>query len=724
MANIVNNILNKVDMNTTKYNKKLQAMKKDTKSATRSITDSLTSIGNSWKSIVATIASGAFVKALSDSQLELEKSVASMSGIAGGIENSRALFETLQQSARDTLEPFDSLQRSAIALGKVGIDPSAEAMKGLKQIALSTGQSMESTANAFSQVMLGKYRSLNQLGITAEDTGNTLKITYKGVTQEIEKNNEALSQYIVDLGSANSEALDYLQGGMSGALNKLDNAWGDFIRAIAESGFGEMITEVISEIGDAIDWLTNQLKTNDAFIIFATSAKDTLSEIIDSFKSLFSGINDLSSESETDFSNYLENIVNLVKISLVGAVNYFVSFFNGITEMLKRYYENCKNVFTNIMNLDFSNIGFGSLFNGMGDAFTSEIAIATRATDMYTKDLMDKSKKNVADAKKRIESINADFKKQNQVISFGTDSQGKSPSSRVRDESSKMLAEWQRYYQQLSQLHNEQTMSKAQLEDLRYQNELQKLQEFHDKGFASEQEYLLALETLQTEHQENINNIKQEAYDNYARSIEKNRKGKKLNALGVDEDDFNNTVSGLQSMSDAFANLTDVMSENSSEYKVVFAMQKAFSVASTTMNCINAWAKALGTSTTWYESIANYASAIAMTTQIISQIKSVSMYDKGGQIPSGAIGIVGEYGPEIVRGPANVTSRKDTEELLSNANSNVVININESTEKAGTVEQTQDNEQTIIDIFVSNIRGGGQISNALQNTYGLKRYGV
>lgn len=724
MANIVNNILNKVDMNTTKYNKKLQAMKKDTKSATRSITDSLASIGSSWKSIVATIASGAFVKALSDSQLELEKSVASMSGIAGGIENSRALFETLQQSARDTLEPFDSLQRSAIALGKVGIDPSAEAMKGLKQIALSTGQSMESTANAFSQVMLGKYRSLNQLGITAEDTGNTLKLTYKGVTQEIEKNNEALSQYIVDLGSANSEALDYLQGGMSGALNKLDNAWGDFIRAIAESGFGEMITEVISEIGDAIDWLTNQLKTNDSFITFATSAKDTLSEIIDGFKSLFGGINELSSESESDFSNYLGNIVNLVKISLVGAVNYFVAFFNGITEMLKRYYENCKNVFTNIMNLDFSNIGFGSLFEGMGDAFTSEIAIATRATDMYTKDLLDKSKKNVADAKKRIESINADFKKQNGVISVGTDSSGKSSSSRVRDESSKMLAEWQRYYQQLSQLHNEQTMSKAQLEDLRYQNELQKLQEFHAQGFASEQEYLLALETLQTEHQENINNIKQEAYDNYARSIEKNRKGKKLNALGVDEEDFNNTIDGLQSMSDAFANLTDVMSENSSEYKVVFAMQKAFSVASTTMNCINAWAKALGTSTTWYEAIANYASAIAMTTQIISQIKSVSMYDKGGNIPSGAIGIVGEYGPEIVRGPANVTSRKDTEELLSNANSNVVININESTEKAGTVEQSQDNEQTIIDIFVSNIRGGGQISNALQNTYGLKRYGV
>lgn len=722
MGNVVNNILNKVDMNTTKYNKKLQDMKRDTKSATRSISESLSSIATSWKTVVGAIAGGAFVKALSDSQLELEKSVASMSGIAGGIENSRALFEMLQQSARDTLEPFDSLQRSAIALGKVGIDPSAEAMKGLKQIALSTGQSMESTANAFSQVMLGKYRSLNQLGITAEDTGNTLKLTYKGVTQEIEKNNEALSKYIVDLGSANSEALDYLQGGMSGALNKLDNAWGDFIRAIAESGFGDMITEVISEIGDAIDWLTNQLKTNDAFITFATSAKDTLSEIIEGFKSLFGGINELSSESETDFSNYLGNIVNLVKISLVGALNYFTGFFNGITEMLKRYYENCKNVFTNIMNLDFSNIGFGSLFNGMGDAFTSEIAIATRATDMYTKDLMDKSKKNVADAKKRIESINADFKKQNGVISIDTDQKGKSSSSKVKDERSKMLSEWKRYYANLEDIYNQHTMTALERAKLEHDNQLAELENFHAQGLMSEEEYQKALSAINMQYADEWHRYQDELLKMSVENAKK--KNKNLNALGVNEEDFNNTVNGLQSMSDAFANLTDAMNENSSEYKVVFAMQKAFSVASTTMNCINAWAKALGTSTTWYESIANYASAIAMTTQIISQIKSVSMYDKGGNIPSGAIGIVGEYGPEIVRGPANVTSRKDTEELLSNANSNVVININESNEKAGTVEQSQDNEQTIIDIFVSNIRGGGQISNALQNTYGLKRYGV
>ncbi|AVK73944.1 TPA: phage tail tape measure protein [Citrobacter koseri] len=41
------------------------------------------------------------------------------------------------------------------------------------------------------------------------------------------------------------------------------------------------------------------------------------------------------------------------------------------------------------------------------------------------------------------------------------------------------------------------------------------------------------------------------------------------------------------------------------------------------------------------------------------------MYDSGGTIPHGQFGIVGENGPEIVNGPANVTSRRRTAALAS-----------------------------------------------------------
>lgn len=42
-------------------------------------------------------------------------------------------------------------------------------------------------------------------------------------------------------------------------------------------------------------------------------------------------------------------------------------------------------------------------------------------------------------------------------------------------------------------------------------------------------------------------------------------------------------------------------------------------------------------------------------------------FDNGGYIPDGKLGIVGEYGPEIVQGPVAVTGRKTTESILSSA---------------------------------------------------------
>ena len=57
-----------------------------------------------------------------------------------------------------------------------------------------------------------------------------------------------------------------------------------------------------------------------------------------------------------------------------------------------------------------------------------------------------------------------------------------------------------------------------------------------------------------------------------------------------------------------------------------------------------------------------YASAAVIAAQGFA-----GMFDGGGSIGSGQWGIVGENGPEIVKGPANVTSRKKTAAMAAGA---------------------------------------------------------
>ncbi|TMO66752.1 hypothetical protein [Pseudoalteromonas aurantia] len=93
--------------------------------------------------------------------------------------------------------------------------------------------------------------------------------------------------------------------------------------------------------------------------------------------------------------------------------------------------------------------------------------------------------------------------------------------------------------------------------------------------------------------------------------------------------------------------------------------------------------------------IAAAAAAVSAGMANVQAIKSTNYagaYDHGGLIPAGKIGLVGEYGPELISGPVNVTSRRTTAGLsASNSNTeptpqnidksvkfNYVVNANDS----------------------------------------------
>lgn len=119
------------------------------------------------------------------------------------------------------------------------------------------------------------------------------------------------------------------------------------------------------------------------------------------------------------------------------------------------------------------------------------------------------------------------------------------------------------------------------------------------------------------------------------------------------------------------------------------------------------------------------AAAGAATAPFVATVAAASfagMFDEGGTIPAGQWGIAGERGPEIVQGPAHVTSRKDTAAMMGGGN--VTVNLVEDASRAGQVDKAPSENGMTVTAFVSSIRGDGQVARALQQTYGLKRVGT
>ena len=350
----------------------------------------------------------------------------------------------------------------------------------------------------------------------------------------------------------------------------------------------------------------------------------------------------------------------------------------------------------------------------------------------------------------------------------GTGSGASGARSKIKALTDNLLSEWKRFYNSLI-TENRNSLSERQRLEIEHVEQLRELSKYAAVASAEEvssaremierayfekrkeleenaqREYFSIMENetelLKLEAEKRIELIRSMYEDNYLSAAEfmeaqskliddyYKKAGRKNNKDTILSDESVKRVNDLKdatlNLSDAFGDMSSAASKGSSTYKALFAIQKGFAIASATMNAILAWSQALAdpTDPSWISKLAKYANAIALTTNILAQLKSVQMYDQGGQIKAGELGIVGEIGPELIQGPASVTGRKETAELLKNRGE-IVVNLYEDNEKAGTVEDAGTDEETIINIFVSNIRRGGEAASALEGTYNLQRFGV
>lgn len=798
---VVNSILNLVDLNATKYNQKLKGVTKTTQAESKKTSAAFSAMSSAWTAAVGVISSAALGTAVVKELKATESAVASFIGATGGVTEARAMFEMLQQSARDTLQPFDALKAAALDLRRNGIEPNAEQLKTFSQIAISSGKSLESVTASFTAALQGRYKALNQLGITAKDMGDKIALTYKGQTQEIEKSTEAISGYFEKIGAQNSQALEYLQSGMSGALNQMDNAWGDFVRSLAESGLGQAIADTIRVGASALDGFTQWINDNKQPIKeFFNRWSDYIKQLGNDFQNLQ---NDMLSWFETSKKiNGNEETTPgflgwLTSIGKTAGDKYFELFNGSEAERSYKYQkQQIIDVFARKMSqykkgsdeyqklIEQQNQAIVDLEKKYADEQTTGFGRVLRF--LSPEDTGQKLIKNAEEYTKYLEEADRKRKELEEKLGgsagSGDTGDGFKPFGNTKGVKTQIKViedTWSAYYSRIIKMQEDSASDRAKI-DADYFAKLAELQEESAKSTtATAEQVALAREIIEAEHQNRLAELQARAHEFYIQTIGDEeeqiresyaRKLEELQAFNEqqllteaqflearaalyeqytadlttlkkkqrgDSDAFftKQQREELQAFSDAtntlgdaFSNLTANMSQSGATYKAMFAIQKAFAVASATTNAILAWSKALAQSEGgWLTALANYATAVAMTTNILTQLKGVTMHDHGGNIPAGRVGIVGEFGPELVTGPANVTSRRETADLARQAmgGTNVQVNLYEDASKAGTVEDREgaDGEQ-IINIFVSNIRRGGQMAQTLENTYQLHRYGA
>ena len=807
-------------MNTAKFQKSIKGASGTTKTlltalnkitvASKKTASALLSVGKTLAGIGAGAALGglyALYNGASDNVKAFEDLRAKLSGVTGDLQSAEKVFWELNALEDQTTKSTTELSEALLYLNKFGIGVTSEDMKNLSAVSIGLNKDLASITSAIGKAAQGRYQSLKELGIAVEDTGNSLKLSFKGVTTEVEKDTDAIKNYLSNLGKTQfSEVLEAKLQTTDAALNRFKNAWGTLQTEIFRSDgvIGQIFTNIYNHGTDMVNGLITVFKLESVQKVI----KGAVEHIFNFFKILYESITGKAITFKTDWAEIWLNILNTVNLAIAKFKLLSASLISGFKVLAGAFddfvYKPIKALMSKIMkewddwqNNFWKKIGeistrISAPFVSLALDYAELSAEVSKEMDENGSSLNDALKeregilneaaKDYAETLENIRKSEEELKKSSEgkqgesVLDnlFGTSSgnavnaintAGKKASNVIDtlkrewdsfykslvSESRNSLSERQRLeieyneknieLQKYAAVASAEEISKAkQLIEEQYQLKKKELEENAQKEYFSIMENeteLLRLETqkridiINQMYKDNLLSATQymEAQSKLIDSYYKNA-GKKKTKDTILSDESVDRVTKLkdvtQTLSDAFSDMAGSMNKSSSSYKALFAIQKGFAVASATMNAILAWSQALSdpTQMSWIAKLTQYANAIALTANIISQLRSVQMYDKGGEIKAGELGIVGEYGPELIQGPATVTSRKDTADILNRNQSNIVVNLIEDNEKAGTVTENATDEETIIDIFVSNIRRGGSISGTLESTYNLRRYGV
>lgn len=802
---------------TSKF-QKMEASFRATNTSLAQIGSTLTGAFRGLAAVVNVAGIAAVISQINSNLMQTEQAVSSLTAVTGRLDTARVLFDDLNNLSREIPQDFNQITQAALTLNKAGLQPTSQNIKSLAAIALGTGQSLTGVAQAMSNAAMGQLRGLRQLGISAVQEGDKLKLTYQGVTETIKADTDSLQQYMNRLAENSfGEVLEYQMEGVTGATKQLGEAWGDLYRTLGESGVGDMIVQAMHDVRDILDSVTEKLNSPEwasyiesiqvLFENLRDGVKSAIQAIGETWDQFIDGLEDSSEEGTNYASTYFKNFFTLVNIGITGlftSLKELVSFLpkigntigKALSPDLKRkmawaqWEEKAKAGEVNLNDAEAFR-KYEQNYNVTGFSKAKTIGEQLDEAGKNISDAMDKAAKRIVDAgvekAKKIVftpgTNGADTGSGNKPIGNGeSGSGGKGGGGGGKSGINKEVVEAKRAFDQLADSMEKariKSLSVLQQEEIEYQKHIQTIQDALARKAVSEQEAQVIREQLETAHQERLNQIRLDAdarlaemlgdptvklqaqyakelealeqlhadklvseenfliarqslYDQYTADLtkakDKDKKGKKdkdskTTVFGVDTEDLEEMGKSLNSVSNAFGGLTSSMDEASSGYKALFAVEKAFSLASAIVNGTAAIGKGMATAKTWYEWAAVYAEAISMVGNIVSTISSVSMHDKGGTIAPGQYGIVGEIGPELVRGPATVTSRKDTADLLSR-NGDITVNLIEDAGRAGQVNQSRSDEQTIIEVCVANIRRGGDIADAISNTYGVARQGV
>lgn len=143
-------------------------------------------------------------------------------------------LDMLTDFASKTPFQLNELTGSFVKMVNRGFVPAEAHLRSLGDLASSQGKSFDQLTEAILDAETGEFERLKEFGIKASKMGNQVSLAFKGSTQTIDNNADAIRRAIIAYGQMEGVggAMDAISKTLGGRISNLKDLWNNFLVAV------------------------------------------------------------------------------------------------------------------------------------------------------------------------------------------------------------------------------------------------------------------------------------------------------------------------------------------------------------------------------------------------------------------------------------------------------------------------------------------------------------
>jgi len=239
-----------------------------TEEAAAKARDGVSGIGDAARvagPLVAAAFSGAaissFIGKVVSVQREFDVLNSSLKTVTGSGAAAERELEWLKDFAKTT--PFGLAQATQgfVKMKALGLDPTRAALTSFGNTASAMGKDLNQMIEAVADASTGEFERLKEFGIKAKKEGDSVSLTFQGVTTTIKNNAAEITKYLEAIGNTSfGGAMEERAKTLDGTIAALGDTWDELFRTVSQNNVGSLIFDSVTLANGALEDATTILK--------------------------------------------------------------------------------------------------------------------------------------------------------------------------------------------------------------------------------------------------------------------------------------------------------------------------------------------------------------------------------------------------------------------------------------------------------------------------------